>query len=581
MLSAVDRENVLIMQSVTSRTALNRYTLVNRNERRIGYQFYDPGVAGGCELAVGSTGRLILKKKGDHAGAILAQAIDWTKEGNGATAIYWFTLSLFGDDLADLFEAGVDQLADFVLELTYVENGRTNTPPAVPCTVNRRYFQGDEDLGTSSPDYPPAEEVLKISDFANQSEAEAGTAADKVMSPLRTAQALAEKRGVANGIASLGGSAKVPVAELPDSSESARGIVRMAAVEEAVSGTNTDKAVTPAGLAAAVASRLLAFTPRLSASSAWVDFATGGAYIYLGDSVSLPIVDSAKEDIVVFNGGSGALTLLDPGENYSMSIAQGETVVFSTVDEGEGVFSFSEISRSALSADVITAGTLSGSRMQAAGSGNAGAVTNTTQTFGGDKTFANNLLVNGNTTLGDASGDSVTVNAATFTAPNATSTSSTRVANVATNDARYGLFAYSGLTADAAAIQNDTLTDTGCSVTLSPGTWMIEALIVINNVTDTAQAKAALAVTGGTQTTTTGYVITSRSNTGTPSTDDANMIGQRSISASTSRGIFKWQFQMVVTAGAPVLKSQFAQNVTTAANTVCKAGTFIHARRVA
>jgi hypothetical protein len=46
---------------------------------------------------------------------------------------------------------------------------------------------------------------------------------------------------------------------------------------------------------------------------------------------------------------------------------------------------------------------------------NRGLVTSGTQTFGGQKTFNNDLLVNGNTTLGDAGGDAVTVNAATLT----------------------------------------------------------------------------------------------------------------------------------------------------------------------
>lgn len=51
-------------------------------------------------------------------------------------------------------------------------------------------------------------------------------------------------------------------------------------------------------------------------------------------------------------------------------------------------------------------------------------------------TFAG-ITNTGDTTLGDAAGDSMTVNAGTFTAPNATNTSSNNVANVGALDGRY------------------------------------------------------------------------------------------------------------------------------------------------
>jgi len=52
-------------------------------------------------------------------------------------------------------------------------------------------------------------------------------------------------------------------------------------------------------------------------------------------------------------------------------------------------------------------------------------------------TVTGSVLVNGNTTLGDASGDTATINAGTVTAANATDTSSTRLANVGALDDRY------------------------------------------------------------------------------------------------------------------------------------------------
>lgn len=58
--------------------------------------------------------------------------------------------------------------------------------------------------------------------------------------------------------------------------------------------------------------------------------------------------------------------------------------------------------------------------------------------FSGVTTEIETLEVTGNTTLGDASGDSVTVNAGTFTAPNATGTGSTAVANVGALNGLFG-----------------------------------------------------------------------------------------------------------------------------------------------
>jgi len=56
---------------------------------------------------------------------------------------------------------------------------------------------------------------------------------------------------------------------------------------------------------------------------------------------------------------------------------------------------------------------------------------------GNNLTVTNNLTVNGNTTLGDAAGDTVTVNAGTFIAANATNLGSTDFANIGSLDTRY------------------------------------------------------------------------------------------------------------------------------------------------
>lgn len=51
--------------------------------------------------------------------------------------------------------------------------------------------------------------------FATKAQAEAGTDNTMPMTPLRTAQAIAAKRGVANGVASLGADGKVPKNHIP------------------------------------------------------------------------------------------------------------------------------------------------------------------------------------------------------------------------------------------------------------------------------------------------------------------------------------------------------------------------------
>jgi hypothetical protein len=65
-----------------------------------------------------------------------------------------------------------------------------------------------------------------------------------------------------------------------------------------------------------------------------------------------------------------------------------------------------------------------------------GLISNGTQTIGGNKTFTNDVSVQGNTVLGDASGDTLTISG-TITAANANGTAANSVANVGTLDARY------------------------------------------------------------------------------------------------------------------------------------------------
>jgi hypothetical protein len=58
--------------------------------------------------------------------------------------------------------------------------------------------------------------------------------------------------GEPNGLATLNGNRKIPVAQLPDSSPTARGIIRVASEAEVLAGEDSEKAVTPATLASAL-----------------------------------------------------------------------------------------------------------------------------------------------------------------------------------------------------------------------------------------------------------------------------------------------------------------------------------------
>lgn len=91
---------------------------------------------------------------------------------------------------------------------------------------------------------------------------------------------------------------------------------------------------------------------------------------------------------------------------------------------------------------------------------------------------------NGNTTLGDASGDTLTINAGTVTAPNATGTSSTSISNLATLDTRYGgpmVFAVAASSLSRASTV--TLADDPelTIVIPSSGVWQINILVRLSS----------------------------------------------------------------------------------------------------
>lgn len=80
-----------------------------------------------------------------------------------------------------------------------------------------------------------------------------GTEIDAELAEISTAIATKEdeaNKGVAGGYASLDGSGTVPSAQLPAATDAAKGAVELATSAETVTGTDTARAVTPAGLEA-------------------------------------------------------------------------------------------------------------------------------------------------------------------------------------------------------------------------------------------------------------------------------------------------------------------------------------------
>ena len=148
-------------------------------------------------------------------------------------------------------------------------------------------------------------------------------------------------------------------------------------------------------------------------------------------------------------------------------------------------------------------------------------------------------------------------------------------------DLRYGNYIVSRLTADGTPIQSQTtLQDTGCSVDLTVGVWQIEAQTHVTNANTAAAGKAAASVSGGTSSQEYGMVMWALGNTGVPGHDNQNWLVSTRTFGTGSRYWTKYDGLVIVTAGTTTVKTQYAQNVSTAANTTVKLGTFITARKI-
>ena len=111
-------------------------------------------------------------------------------------------------------------------------------------------------------------------------------------------------------------------------------------------------------------------------------------------------------------------------------------------------------------------------------SGTFAAATLTGTTSAATLNISGSLAANGNTTLGDASGDTLTINAGTITAPSGTATGSTNLANVGALDSRYGVPSRAVLLADSGTYASSTFADiSGLSLVISSGTYAVTAYL--------------------------------------------------------------------------------------------------------
>jgi hypothetical protein len=140
-------------------------------------------------------------------------------------------------------------------------------------------------------------------------------------------------------------------------------------------------------------------------------------------------------------------------------------------------------------------GTTSAATLSVSGTTSAATLSVSGTTSGSTLIISGSVALNGNTTLGDASGDTLTINAGTVTAPNTTDIASGSVMTRSLIDARS---AYSYTSSNTVIVTNSTtLTDSGLTVTLSAGIWEIsQHILVLSSGYATAGCKASFVFSG-------------------------------------------------------------------------------------
>jgi len=228
-------------------------------------RFTDDGVV--KDLGADAWGMLAVKIDGEED--YLATAHPWIKVGSGPTTYYIFSLNLNTDEINDLFEVAAPSYKIAAkMEIRFVYGGFDERTVTASFEIENSQISGDVPPAVSGqPAWPSPTELADA-----MAEAEAALAGLDTKVPLT-------QKGANSGIASLGETGKVPVAQLPDSSEAARGIVRLASIAESEAGLDSEKSVHPAGLFAGILSKLASWWPTIKSSAQ----AISGAWSFTGN----------------------------------------------------------------------------------------------------------------------------------------------------------------------------------------------------------------------------------------------------------------------------------------------------------
>jgi hypothetical protein len=139
------------------------------------------------QLPAGTTARVGIKPDGDYDAPFLA-VTTLTQTGTGTATVYSGELNLHTTAMATAF-AGEPVTLSAMLEVEWVTGDVVSSSKTLPTTLHNDVIRGDEGTPADLPFFYTAQ----TSDFkSTQAQAEAGTDNATWMTPLRTAQAIAE-----------------------------------------------------------------------------------------------------------------------------------------------------------------------------------------------------------------------------------------------------------------------------------------------------------------------------------------------------------------------------------------------------
>lgn len=209
-------------------------------------------------------------------------------------------------------------------------------------------------------------------------------------------------------------------------------------------------------------------------------------------------------------------------------------------------------------------------------------LTPSNHTLNGSWTADSNFTVNGSTTLGNASGDLVTINAGTVTAPNANGTNAADVANVGTLDRRYhAKMVTKVLTAFSFICNNSTtLVDTPLAIALKANTrYQIEVYLSSGNNGNVSGNKYKINYSASFNSQGISFVVY-RNNIGSLSSDSNNgpLAGATySFPTGQSSSAVTMIHETIYTTSSGTATVQAAQNIADPTDQGLRAGSYIRA----